>query len=305
MTDLATRHWQLFTEFCQAELASGGPDPQVELTGRAAARHPQPDVAAGWFVAPYTCGAAAALWHWMDVDDEVKLQQLLLEHQAGLPTRRERRVIWGRDQLKLARCLLAWRRFALEELPGLRSAPYDELYRAVNNHALYFGRYATMKVIEVLYQAGRVENPQTDLRANGAKFPRRALALLYPQHAERLNSKSNDRETLAFVDRVASAVKEGSGVETWFDFETLCCNFRQSLSGKYPGRSHDRELAHWIRAEAHFGADHLNAFLPFYELRQALFPVEYLGEHGAPPWTGARPELEVATKERITRALAD
>lgn len=311
-------YWELFEDFATAELASGGPDPQVLVAARAAQardwRHAQ--LAAGWFVAPYTLGAAAALWSselW-DADEET-LRQWLVVHADGLPTRRERRSIWGAEQRKLARCLVSWREWVDEvqphELAAGRLESYADLYFSINDRVDYFGRYATMKVIEVLYQAGLVRAGQSDIRAKGAKYPRKMLALLWPEHAVILNGAGDSSVTVQLAEELGRTVQDYLGratgraqVPTMFQVETLLCNARQALDGKYPGRSHDRELAHWVRAERYWTRDHLTRALPFFELRRQLFPVQHLGEWNDPPWWGSREALEVAAKARVTEVLA-
>lgn len=292
-------HWELFRRFAEAELASGGPDPQVLLTARAVQGYDwqRAQVAAGWFVAPYTVGAAAALWA-ADLWDlrEETLQRWLQVHVDGLPTRRERRSIWGAEQRKLARCLVSWREWVLEVAPSERAAgrleTYPQLYESIHDRVDYFGRYATMKVVEVLYQAGLVRTPQSDVRARGAKYPRKTLALLWPEHEATLTVRGDPARTVQLAERLALEVQQALGGASMFQTETILCNSRQALSGKYPGRSHDRELAHWVKAEQYWGRNHLLRALPFFELRRQLFPIEHLGEWNQPPWWGARQELE-------------
>lgn len=301
-------HWDLFRQFALAELRSGGPDPQVLLTARAvqSLEWRRATVAAGWFVVPYTCGAAAALWgaELWDEDEELLRTWLVMSHE-GVPTRRERRSIWGTDKVKFARSMASWRDWADYRLPHLTQVPYSNLYDSISSEVAYFGRYATMKVIEVLHQAGLVSASQSDLRARGAKYPRKTLGLLWPEHADVVNQKGDPRSAVELAQRLAEEVRAylASFNVTWFQVETLLCNYRQSLDGKYPGRSHDRELAHWVRAEQYWGQE-LRDTLPFFDLRRQLFPAEYLGELGHPPWWAARERLEVAEKAHVRRTLA-
>lgn len=302
-------HWELFERFARAELASGGPDPQVRLVAQATRHLPRERalVAAGWFVVPYTVGAAAALWAadlW-DYDEET-LRRWLVTHADGLPTRRERRSVWGDSKHKFARSLVSWREFVIDILPNERFETYPDLYRWVNDRVDYFGRYATMKVIEVLFQAGLTQLGQSDIRARGAKYPRKMLALLWPEYEPVLNVRGDPAATVQLAERLAVDVRDQAlgSLPSMFQVETLLCNARQALDGKYPGRSHDRELAHWVRAERYWGRDYLLQALPFYDLRWQLFPHEHLGERGTPPWWGAREALEVAAKARVQEALA-
>lgn len=293
------RVWDSFSRFCNAELASGGPDPQVLLAARAAQRWPlrsQQLAFAGCFVGPYTCGAAGPLFKWL-YENEGSLFSDFTDYVStnwdGLPRRRERRAIDKRSGEKLTDCIRSWLTLA----PALDpAAPYPVLYGWVRKEAKFFGRYATMKVLEVLKQADLIEHGQDSICPAGAKYPRRTLAQLWPSEAEVLTSKSDSRDVLLLCNGLATATK--SMLEqhidqpvSWFQFETLLCNFRQALKGKYPGRSHDRELAHFRKAEAYWGADELHRWFPFFDLRERLFPHVYLGEFGG--WDGARKELEV------------
>lgn len=276
--------------FGAAELATGGPDPQVRLVAEATRRlDVDPDWAAGCFVATYTCAGGAAIWGTWSAEQALtypaELERWLRDHWAGVPVRRERRAVWRAD--KLATSLVSYARWAHDRLPALREAPYVDLYDAIDAEVAFFGRYAAMKVLETLHLAGRVAASQVDIRPRGAWSPRKTLALLYePAHAYRSDAPLDLAEAHELAKHAHDAL---DGRATWFQVETLLCNFRQALDGKYPGRSHDRELGHWLKAEAHWGPQ-LRDWLPFYDLRRELFPAHCLGEVGG--WRGARGALE-------------
>lgn len=306
---------QIFVDFCRAELATGGPDPQVRLFGSVIADRTdlsdsEKAFRCGLFVAPYTVGAGALLSYLRDVEyPREHWGPFLIQHKEGFPMRRERRAVWGDDRVKLMRCINSWDDFSHAVLPDIVSGEctYDDLYKAINKHAVFFGRYAAMKVIETMLWAGLAVPPQDSIVAKGAKYPRKMLARVFPEYAEQFNSKSND---IAIIDLANGCALEaagwiGQGV-TWFQLETLLCNSRQSLDGKYAGRSHDRELAHWRKANGYFkdtGIDLRTAF-PFYPRRAELFPTQYLGERGDPAWWGSREELEKHQKAVIKHAMA-
>lgn len=303
---------QIFVDFSRAELASGGPDPQVMLAGRAAAmRTPisqERAILCGLFVAPYTCGSAAVLWYLRECGyPSEHWAAYLAQEKDGFPIRRERRSVWGEDKVKLVRCVESWIDWCTGPAWQVFDRPYDEVYASISKHCAYFGRYATMKVIETMWHAGVIKNAQSSIVARDAKYPRKMLALMFPDWAGQLNSKANDDDTLVLANDLARQAAEWIGQPvTWFQLETLLCNSRQSIDGKYAGRSHDRELAHWRRANGHFverGID-LRTVFPFYRLRAELFPHEYLGERGQPQWWAARDQLEVEQKARIRDALA-
>lgn len=302
---------ELFVEFCQAELASGGPDPQVTLVGRAVAERDdlapaEKAVYCGLFVVPYTIGSGAVLWH-LRASGATDWASYLIEHKDGFPMRRERRAVWGDDRRKLMESVVSWIDFCYQVLPDAANGTYDDLYASIGKHVKYFGRYATMKVIETMFQAGLRVPPQSSIVANGAKYPRKMLAMLFPEHAEQMNSKSNDASTVELANTLAASSSSWIGqVVSWFQLETLLCNARQAHDGKYAGRSHDRELAHWRRANGYFREHELDlrSVFPFYRLRRETMPNEYLGELGNPQWWEARKDLEVAQKEKVKRALA-
>lgn len=304
---------QIFIDFSRAELASGGPDPQVALWGRTVGakthlHEAERALQCGLFVAPYTVGAGTVLTYLSEARYPFEhWPAYLIQHKDGFPMRRERRAVWGDDRVKLMKSIDSFAAWCGSELPGLRSASYDELYASVNKHCAYFGRYAAMKVLETLWHAGLIENSQSSIVARGAKYPRKMLGLMFPEHSERLNSKDNSIETIDLSNELAAEAAQWIGRQvSWFQLETLLCNARQSLAGKYAGRSHDRELAHWRKANGHFrdhGVD-LRLVFPFYRQRRTLFQAEYLGELGDPPWWGSREDLEIEQKRRIKDALA-
>lgn len=303
---------QIFVDFSRAELASGGPDPQVQLFGSVVGSldlvPAEKAVRCGLFVAPYTVGAGSVLSYLRGAGYPIEnWAQYLIYHKNGFPMRRERRSVWGDDRAKLMRCVESWIDFCYRVLPDASAGSYDDLYKAIGKHASFFGRYAAMKVIETMVHAGLAVPSQSSIVARGAKYPRKMLGLMFPEHSERLNSKDNSIETIDLSNGLAAEAAQWIGQPvSWFQLETLLCNSRQSLDGKYAGRSHDRELAHWRKANGHFrdhGVD-LRLVFPFYRQRRTLFQAEYLGELGDPPWWGSREDLEVEQKRRIKDALA-
>lgn len=304
---------KIFVDFSRAELATGGPDPQVTLVGRAMALRRDdlsPEERAlrcGLFVVPYTIGAGAVLMHLRDVGyPREHWGSFLIQHKEGFPMRRERRAVWGDDRAKLLRCIDSYAFWVVNTLPNIYKSPYEDVYASINKECAFFGRYAAMKVIETLWHAGLVTNAQDSIVAKGAKYPRKMLALMFPDYAEQMNSKSNDPQIIANANAMAGVAGGWIGQPvTWFQLETLLCNSRQSLSGKYAGRSHDRELAHWRRASGYFrehGID-LRQTFPFYQMRSHQFDAQYLGEKGDPQWWGARDDLERAQLEEVRNVL--
>ncbi len=163
--------------------------------------------------------------------------------------------------------------------------PYEELWAGVQKHCRYMGRYGAMKLLETWKRGDLIGEGQPDIRPDGAKYPRRMLAALFNEPALRVAPKEggsgNRTEALMNVQSYALTAKGRVGYDlTWCSFETLLCNYRQFLTApekKYPGGSHDRELAHWIMMTSHFGRD-ADQWFDFYGARKRLFPHEYLAE---------------------------
>ena len=302
----ALAHRRRLAHYCHLELSTGGPDPQVDIVA-AAARERTDDWRerawmAGCFVNPYTVGAGAVLWNSLPqlcVDKET-IKSFCEKYglrSAALPMRRERRAVYSTE--KFATSLSSYAKWVRDELPHMRQATYPELWASIADNVIYVGRYAAMKLLETLFRAGVTTEKhaqQYDIRPNGAWSPRLTLAMVRPESAEYLD-RGNGIRNLMRVDDIARDVKQdierliGRDM-TFFEFETLLCNYRQGLKGKYPGRSHDRELAHYRRTESYWGADHMRTRgLDFYKLRRDLFPSCCLGETDE-RWEAARPALE-------------
>lgn len=302
-------HRRLFTDFCRIEMAAGGPDPQVRLTAEAVRCHTRGGIdLAGLFVVPYSCAGAAILWRLAERKPNPSTWQPWLEqHGKGLPVRKERRPVkghWGR----FTTCVVSWYEWCEKSYPSMVDRPYADVYASVTKEVKYFGRYATMKLLETMYQAGLMSGQQNTIVPRDGKFPRRSMALLMPEHEAILKGKREEAEVDALADRIRLSISDRLGVEvTWFQLETMLCIYGQSLRGKYPAGRHDSELGHWTRTMAHYGepaATELRQQFPFSDLRRKLYPVEFLGEWNDPGWDGVRDDLEAERKEEVRRALA-
>lgn len=303
-------HRTLFTEFCQQEMQAGGPDPQVKLTAEAVRIHDADSehglvALAGLFVVPYSCAGAAILWRLLErKPNPLEWEPWLREHGTLIPIRKERRPVkgaWGRFSV-CAASVIEWSR---TEYPKVATSPYVDVFESLTKHVKYMGRYAAMKYLEVLAQADLIAYAQDSIVSRDAKFPRRTMALMMPEHAHILTDKSHshDRETDALAVRIKEGIERRLGIPvSWFQFETMLCIYRQSLKGKYPMGRHDSELGHWVTTLNKLPPEvqyELNAQFPFYELRATIYDHQYLGERGNPPWYGIREHLEAERKERM------
>jgi hypothetical protein len=302
--EAAPIHRRLFTEFCDIEMKAGGPDPQILLTARAIQQHHRssPELA-GLFVNPYSCAGGAILWRLQEKKpDPMEWIPWLTQHGKIIPIRKERRPVKGAWE-RFSICAASYLEWSRTEYPKVRDQPYREVYASVNKHVKYMGRYATMKLLEVLYQAEMIKYPQDTMVPRDGKFPRRTMALLMPEHTEMLKGTRQEEEVDALCERIRQGIETRIGMPvSWFQIETMLCIYRQSLKGKYPSGRHDSELGHWYKTitsvEPDVAADLCRHF-PFSTLREQLYPKYLLGEYGEPPWFGIRPELEEQRKAEM------
>jgi hypothetical protein len=255
------------------------------------------------FVNPYSCAGAAILWRLSErKPDPMTWVPWLQQHGKVIPIRKERRPVKGAWQ-RFAICADSYQNWCVEEYPQVADCSYATVYASVTKHVKYMGRYATMKLLETLYQAGLLSSAQDTMVPRDGKFPRRTMALLMPEHTDLLTGKRDEDAVDELCDRIRIGVSQRIGQEvSWFQIETMLCIYRQSLKGKYPSGRHDSELGHWTTTMDTVGpemAEELRAQFPFSALRGQLYPHHLLGEFNNPPWTGIRPELEAERKEMI------
>lgn len=302
-----TDHIDAYAEYSRRFLAVGGPDPHVRIIAEAARR--APDVNALWlagcYISVYTIGGAAALLHHLPTVDAVlsdtdAVERLVGEHRRGFPMRRERRAVW--NPRKLSESLVSYAHWADANRRRLRSMTYDELWESARESLRYFGRYATMKLLGTLRWMDLVSADQYDIRPHGAWSPRATLALMLPDHEELLKrDTSSRRDVLSQVNGLALLVKLQTEQRLnrelpWFQYETLLCNYRQALGpkGKPVGGSHDNELKYWRRAQGYWHGTNLTDTLPFFAIRDDVFPRRCLQEHAdcRDRWDGPRKDLQ-------------
>ena len=299
-------HRKMYAEFCRLEVASGGPDPCLDIVA-ASCKGIDKQIAAwraGCHVNTWVIASGAMIWHKYPEPADILLEQLedliewLTVNKEGLPARRDRRAVY--DKKKMAQCAITYATWVIDELPSLYDASYEELWKSVSTNVRYFGRYATLKVLESLHRMGIVKAGAQDIRAQGAWSPRLTLAWLSPRNVELLNEGGNKADVIRQVDAIAKAsiddVKNRNGLELgWYQQEVLLCNYRQGITWRHPGRSHDSELGYWHKTKNHWGEDKLKEAIAFLDIRQRLYPYVYLGELNG--WEGNRKELEVCFLE--------
>lgn len=309
-------HHNAFPEFCALELSTGGPDPYLKIASLAvveAASHEQRVWRACCFVAPYEINTGALLWEHWPYPKEVsrspdKFIHWVAENWKGFQFRRERRA--SRTPKKFAECLISAAEFADGESKELLHCSYEDAWRLSDKALRYFGRYALTKMLQTLYLGNGMAAGMPDIRPAGGWSPRTTLAWMYSDGEIVGASSSGDSEfvrsnrprMIAEVNAKAETLRQyvgeyvsASGVEgelEYYDFEVLLCNYRQALTFRYPGRSHDTDLGNYHRACTYWR----EAFrFPLLEYRQRLFHKRVLGELNG--WSGQRENLENTWKD--------
>lgn len=286
-------HRRFYAEFVRYERAAGGPDPHMTLAGRLSEGESRDERA--WrlmcYLACYNVPTGVVLWrHWPRqrvLEEAPALEPWIREHWEGLSFRRERRAV--RTAPKLARHLVACAQFVDRmDFDGL----YDHAWRDVNR--IYgTGRYIAIKLLEGLRRFCDAPVVLADLRAQGGRSPREALALLYPEQRDAL--LGDDRQDHVSRADMCGAwareeLAERHGLEvSWYELQATLCEWKQSVIGRsqYPGRAQDSELAHYARVAGYWPGDD-NPY-PLLAARAALFPAWALGEQQG--WDGRRTEL--------------
>lgn len=290
MTLTAKDHERFFYEFSKYEIAVGGPDPHMALTGHLV-REESPLERAwriGCYLACYNVPTGIALWTAFPFErarsEPESLEPWIAEHWTGLQFRRERRAV--RSSRKLAMHLASYAQW----LVGLAGRDWGGNYEAAWRDAdrIYgVGRYIKLKLLEALHRYCDIGVQLGDLRAQGGWSPREALCLLWPQHAAALRGGDGPEavgvaEMCAAWTRETLAEKYGLEVDHYV-LQVLLCDYKQSVVGRrqYPGRSQDSELVYWTAA-MNYWQDRDRATDEGLErmltARAELFPHECLGE---------------------------
>jgi hypothetical protein len=306
VTDQAETLWESFVDFCELELAAGGPDPHMRYVGWLSNDECREERIwrAGVYVSVYNTAAAEAIWRvwpWERAQaDPEGMRRWIAEHWKGITLRRERRTV--RTAPKLAECLTGYADFAnflpFIEMELASLAPetaYETMWREVNTIP-NFGRYASFKLIEFLARYVGTPVKMFDVRAPGGFSPRLTLAMLMPEAAEAIDPYNNGRAACRASELAAAVIKErllidrGLDVD-WYRLEVFLCDFRQSYEGErqYPGRSNDSELDYLAAIDPYWRAQRGTPPTRIFDAREALHAPRCRGELAG--WTGVRKEL--------------
>ncbi len=291
-------HWKAFEDFARLELETGGPDVHMRLLEHVMAD--MTEIERVWFigcyVGPYNVPTAEVFYRYVTPRDAMLHQyctaRWLEDNWQGFVIRKERRPVKSpRQMAEYLASYAAW----MQDFDQIRRvATYDELWEKVNE-IRYVGRYAALKLCEVLKRYTSIKPGQTDMRPKGGWSPRIGLAYLYPEHKEQLFG--NDcKENLVLTNTLGEGVRKylthnlGRHIDH-FHAEVFLCDYKQAWHGsQFPGKSNDSELQHYLRVQSYW---EMPSRLP--EARLKLLDHRTLGElHG---WSDVRKELGHVLKE--------
>lgn len=291
---------ELFGEFCSLKKGVNGPDVHMKAAG-VGTRGCEFDEKV-WRLAVYNnfCSTPSAAVVWARTKPEhltgdlgISFEDWVGKNWAGIPIRQNRRP--ARSVKKLTRSFVTLAFWLDQEFPSVSQMTYEEAWDSLD--AVYtWGRYVKVKFLETCRrylgpEYAHLESP--DIHAAGGWSPRKALALMYPEYANFLVSKRDDKRTIANIHSVADELRQYV-TEQWIDvsnyeLEALLCNFRQTLSERktfYVGRTIDSELEYDRKIREFWGDDPYLGTFDFFKTRQSAFPAPCLGE--VMGWDGVR-----------------
>jgi len=294
-------HWRQFEEFCTAETATGGPDPQIALITHLAKDKSDVEKVwlAGCYGAHHCVPSAYMVWKTFRpeevIEDYSALETWLTEKWQYLPVRPEMRS--HRMVEKRADCLYDFANFALGR-SWANEGTYEQMWYHSQQEVRYYGRYMAIKFLEMMRRSVAPWLQMPDMRAKDAWSPRIALSLLFPDHPILANRELKSRDIDTLVDECAERAilrLKGSGITVdFFQIQVMLCEYREMLvGGYYAGASHDEELD-YMRLARGGGVN----FQEVLDARQAIFPKWALGEING--WEGLRkPCFEVFKRDHV------
>lgn len=286
------KHWPKFIAFCQQELRTGGPDPQIATLHAVAARQKLTLERRIWLIGCYGAHhcvpSAIRVWEAWDATHALRkpraFRRWLKQHWDELPVRPEMRSHRMLD--KRTRCLLDFAAFSQRYSPRTY-ATYDDAWRGTQQDIKFYGRYMALKVLEMMSRFGKSPHlALPDMRAKGGWSPRRCLGLLWKQYPKLLDRKDESPKTIRLVEKIFQKTrwklqKNDIRVSN-FQLQVLLCEYREALhGGYYPGASLDEELQYATLSGT-------RKLATMFQARKDVFPRRYLGE--ANGWDGPRPE---------------
>ncbi len=283
-------HHQRFVEFAQAKAAIGEPVPHMRvadwLTSEQSFR--EQTWMAGAYLAAYSLITGEAVWcYWprsrIDKEGSEAMYHWVHDNWSGFHTRVPRRCVRTPD--KFCRCLAGFILWEDKELPRLMAktwddprAEYDEWWESANGIP-FFGRYISIRLLELMRRRGVMRAHLYDIRAIGAHSPIRCLMLLRPDRIAEL-ATGESKVVNEIAEQVKIELQERSGIEmSYFLFATLLCEYRACYEDghDYAGNQHDEELEYSLGKYADYWRSK-GMVSRLYEARAAIDPHECLGE---------------------------
>ena len=302
-------HAEKFVEFARAKAAIGEPVPHMRVVDYLCAGCSTEESMwrAGLYLAAYSVVAGEGVWNSWSAErywasGETEFSHWIRDNWAGMHTRKPRRMV--RNWVPFSECVESFATWARLEFPKLREASspegkwgrmraaaagdltqlavtneleYNEWWRS-GESIRYFGRYITIRLLELCRRRGHTQADLYDIRAVGAHSPIRCLMLLRPDSVPELMTGAREP-----VDAIAADVKadlEQRGVEmSHFLFATLLCEYRSCYEGgsDYAGNQHDEEREVSVsRYAKYWESTGLKSRL--FEARAVTTPPECLGE---------------------------
>jgi hypothetical protein len=294
---MKVKHWKTFAAFVQAELKTGGPDPQIAIIAWLGEKlTPAQRVwLAGCYAAHHCVPSAVAVFTEFPDPKEIvahpeRLKIWLKKHWKYLPVRNEMRS--HRMLAKRHACLLGFAKYAFNE--SWRVGTYDDLWRRSIDAVPYYNRYMAIKYLEMLRRMVRRDmGHMPDMRAKGGWSPRRTVAMLWPKVPELADRDDESPPTIQTVELYVRRTQRRLKLHydthvSLFQLQVLLCEYREALNGGYyPGASHDEELTFMAKVAERFPEPD-GAVDRVLTARSKLFKRRYLGEVSG--WIGVREE---------------
>lgn len=297
-------HREKFAEFVYQKSLVGEPSPHMNLVVELS-RNAEPSEQLwriGCYCVPYSAFTGEVLWsHWPRARAEAEPEALLpwlREHWEGIQIRRPRRCV--RTPEKFARSLLSYLDWSgghfLEANAVLKGAEnreyYDGLWQA-SEKVDFFGRYISIRMLEVMRRLDFFSAQIYDIRAIGGWSPVRALCLFYPERTEHLlggDAALADETSLELMGLLKSQrIPVG-----FYELAACLCEYRVAYEDKndYPSHQQDEELGYVTKFGPYWKAKGFEGQL--LDVRSKLYPHAALGELQG--WTGVRKECGAALR---------
>jgi len=312
----AEQHLKYFAEFVQAVQEAGGTTPHMLMTVEAASRQKSLEEKLWWagcYLFVYNFATAELInmtWRPGSWSDPKEISEWARENWKGIKFRKERKA--ARSPEKLAECMSTYYEFqkAVPHLSWFKDPMisakdrYNLAFEEVCEHVKYAGRYIGIRWVEVMRRLFDLDMQMPDLRPEDGDHPRKALALMFPEHEIALmggNSDAEIAETNSVVEKLLSVLENKFKVKTdYYTIQSLLCEYKQSVLSKkqFPGKSIDSEISYWNKVVEYWGEEYSKKSI-IWDVREKIFPSWVLGEKNG--WNGVREELgEILVKHEYT-----